>query len=184
MSGKIGFTMLVAGPLLSVGCANSESVVSPANSLSRVRVATAPSSYGATTFTVQGFTSREGQILSYTPSNCYRDSVWVFQAPDPDRYIKFDKYCDASDPPVPYNGGWINVYAVKTSGDVYLGQVYGNLTSVIFDYDGPLVDVRLDAFPDNIQQCQFLYFDNYPPGQNSITLTGQGQMPLAQFYCP
>ncbi len=86
--------------------------------------------------------------------------------------------------PSPWNGGWIDVYEVRPTGDWIVGQVYGDLVWKDFSYTGPsYLQIKLKAFPDLAHNCQFLYFDNYPPGQSEITVTGQGDLPLAQFYC-
>jgi len=139
------------------------------------------------TYRVQAFTSFNGQIynipecLSYfwmilqhniDPNTVHVDSIMGVQQTGS---------CGA---PSPWNGGWVDVYEVRATGDKIVGQVYGDLVWKDFSYTGPpYLQIKLKAFPDLTQNCQFLYFDNYPPGQNTIVVTGQGDMPLAQFYC-
>lgn len=176
-------TPLILGVAAVVAaCTMRESVVSPAETA--IRSTGDRGSIGATTFTVQGFTSYQGQFYSWGETSCFRDSVWVYRAPAQDRYVKFWAYCNTVSNDKPYNGGWINVYAVEAAGDVYLGQVYADLTRKVFDYDGDISNVKLVAYPDNILQCSFDNFEGYSPGVNTITVSAQGSLPIAMFSCP
>jgi len=139
------------------------------------------------TYRVQGFTSFNGQIYNFPECLSYSWMIWQHNIgpgithTDSIMAVTQTGTCGAASP---YNGGWIDVYEVRATGDKYVGQVYGNLVWKDFSYTGPpYLQIKLRAFPDLTQNCQFLYFDGYGAGQNTIVITGQGDLPLAQFYC-
>jgi hypothetical protein len=139
------------------------------------------------TYRVQAFTSFQGQIYNIPACLVYSWMTWNHNI-DPNTVhtdsimaVQQNGSCGA---PSPWNGGWIDVYEVRPTGDKIVGQVYGDLVWKDFSYTGPdYLQIKLKAFPDQTRNCQFLYFDNYPPGQSVITVIGQGDLPLAQFYC-
>jgi hypothetical protein len=139
------------------------------------------------TYRVQAFTSFNGQI--YNIPSCLESAWMTWEHNIGPTEVHVDSImsvrqvgtCGA---PSPWNGGWIDVYEVRANGDHYVGQVGGDMVWKDFSYAGPdYLQIRLRAFPDLTQNCQFQYFDNYPPGQNSIVVSGGGDLPLAQFYC-
>ncbi|MEP6733402.1 MAG: hypothetical protein ABJE10_22350 [bacterium] len=84
-----------------------------------------------------------------------------------------------------FNGGWINVYANTTGGQVYLGQVQADLNTLDFDNVPNAASVTLYAFPDNIKRCTFDSFEgNAPGGPTSLTTSASGALPTAFFQCP
>lgn len=174
----LGFVLLV----IAGACAGGD--VDPIGVMHRPVAPLKSGGLGAVNFTVQGITTRGFEFWNVPGSSCSRDSVRVYQPPAVDRYVKFWAYCKPVDAPSPYNGGWINVFSLDGGAATYLGQVYGDLTRKVFDYDGPYATIRLDAYGDAIQGCSFEGFENYSPGVNSITVTGQGVLPLAYFHCP
>jgi hypothetical protein len=143
------------------------------------------------TYRVQGFTSFNNQFESIpsclTASNdttshyLYTRNDTIFYHKD--RRVSYIQNGTCGSPS-PYNGGWVNVYEVLYDGDHYVGQVYGDMVYRDFKYLGSsTLTIKLVAYPDQIMSCSFQGFDNYG-SQNPITVTGQGDLPLAQFACP
>jgi hypothetical protein len=80
-----------------------------------------------------------------------------------------------------FNGGWIEVHEITDGGDVFLTSVDGNLLAKTFTYAGSPVPITLIARPDI--GCAF---DGWEagPSTNTITVSGDGALPMAYFSCP
>lgn len=172
-------TIIIAG-----ACESAREPLAPVDKI-RASAITSP-----VTYRVQAFTSFNGQIYNFPDCLEYAWMTWEHNvggpgnppAPHLDSIMSVTQNgtCGA---PNPYNGGWVHVHEVRADGDHAVGTVEGNLVWKDFTYSGPdYLQIRLTAFASP-QNCQFLYFDNYPAGQTSIVVPGAGELPLAQFYC-
>lgn len=146
-------------------------------------------------FTVQAHTSRDGQIWSTGSQQCgvitHNHTVLTPQGQPAQGVTKEWKYC-ATNPNSPFNGGWINIYAVTPDNpDYYVGQAYADLSHEEIEYIYPSLQFRLVAFASGLQMmsngdqydCIFENFEGYPPGVNDITVGPAPAAPLAHFAC-
>jgi hypothetical protein len=84
--------------------------------------------------------------------------------------------------PTPYNGGWINVYAIHDEGEEYLTQVSANTKYVTVASNTLTRSFRLQAFASGLQElsngdkynCSFDLFSGYPYGQSNVTVPNSG----------
>lgn len=185
-------SLTLAGLIGILGCSVQADLTGNSTGLSsHDAVLSSLGSGPVTTYTVQAFTSKNGEFYFLPPCTFtveYRtithDTGIGFHVDSIASYGVPSTNCDYINAPGPYNGGWVNVFEVRDGVDSYVTQVGGDMVWKDLSYTGPLVTVKLQAFPDLIQGCGFQGFDGYPPSENPITVIGQGALPLAQFYCP
>jgi hypothetical protein len=145
------------------------------------------------TIEVYGHTSRNGQFWSITTSNCQQLTLNHTHRDSTGQYVpvthNLGKIC-ATNEPSPYNGGWINVYAIHDEGEEYLTQVSANSSYITVATTSLTRNFRLQAFASGLQElsngdhynCSFDLFSNFPYGQSNITVSNSGTYE-AYFSC-
>lgn len=182
-------SIVAAVALLAGACSPEGAVTGPEQDPRNPLVSFDLGSGTRITYTVQAFTSRDGQLWSMPSCNF----VVMYQTishdtpgfgPHTDSIAHHSIPGSGCDAPSPYNGGWVNIYEVRAGGDVYVGQVSGNMVWKDFSYVGDPLNIKLVAWPDLIQEnCSFDRFDNYPQNENGIVVPGSGALPRANFIC-
>jgi hypothetical protein len=176
--------ILTMSGMLFLGACYSESSTAPEELTPRFSSSTSQS------FTVQAITSLDGAFWQGCTGTSLSTSSWSWN-PSPGvtrTRVSYSYLLNGAcqDPYRYYNGGWVYIYDLYNGQESLIGSVDANMVKKTITYDGPAQTFRLQAQPYSSQDgvtCYFVLFDGYPAGQSSITVTGSGDLPLAQFQC-